>query len=188
MSRELCPKNNARTLIGKRQMHPEVMEVIADVLLACHAERNPDCPTYTERQLLRKCRKAASLPEGFTYGSAEVDSDELFNIEMSLVSHHTRMSSSEKRAWQLYAIGYNFKEIAKLMGVSQPTAVRFVRSAARRADADDSRYKGLRSVYRQETRKYIYHKPKHCDERHCEKLGYCRFALRGKSIFEEGAL
>ncbi|MDI6827591.1 MAG: hypothetical protein QME62_03795 [Armatimonadota bacterium] len=187
MTTKIHPKTNAETPISRKQMHTNVMEMIADVLLACCADRDPGCPTYTERQLLRKCRKS-SLPEGFVLGAADVDSSALMDAEISSIIRHTKMSPSEEQAWRLHAVGYNFTEIANQMGVSQPTAVRFVRSAIRRVNAARAKYEGLSSIYKQETKKYIYRKPAHCNERHCAKLGYCRFALRGKSIFDDSTM
>jgi len=164
----------------RRQIAPsEVMEVIADVLLACCAGRDPDCPTYTERQLSRKSRRAASIPESFAFGTADAASGILLDAEIALLTDQTRMPPLEMAAWRLHVAGHRPYQIAEKMGVTRPTAARLLRSARRRVAVAHPKYEGLHSVYRGQTNRYVYRKPGHCDQRYCARLGYCRFALRG---------
>lgn len=152
---------------------PEAMEVIADVFLAC-SRRDSDRPTYSEDQLDRKRRRASGAEEYFamlTSARCALRDTDIDGIPGDI------MAQDERAAWEMYSAGYRASEIARFLGVARPTAVRLLRSAARRFTADESAFRGLSDVYRSEVRRRIYRKPTHCSEQACRRLGYCKYVL-----------
>jgi DNA-binding CsgD family transcriptional regulator len=88
------------------------------------------------------------------------------------------LTQQEKTAWRMRVDGYLPSEIAATLGVTRPTAVRALRSAARKVAGRTSKLSGLREIYRLEVRRTTYRKPRHCPEEACKRLGYCKYPGR----------
>ncbi len=157
------------------RMPPEAMEVIADVLLAASGTRD-DRPAYSEDQLARKTRRVARAEEHFELMSADALHSEMPEMDDPIA--HAGLTHDEAAAWKMYDEGYIASEISRAMGVTRPTTVRMLKSAARKLLACRFKYSGLRSIYYHETHQHTYRPPVHCSEQPCKRLGYCRYALR----------
>ena len=161
----------------------EVMELIADVYLAC-SERDPERPAYTEAYMHRKLRRDDQL-ENVTMAVVEAsESDMLLDSELSSVIKDAGLTPNQEEAWRLHLMGARKTEIATRLGVSHTTAARFIRQAERRIRMFYSKYGSLHAVYTSETRRTIYRKPSHCSKAHCRRLGYCKFALSMRDASE----
>jgi len=154
---------------------PDAMEMIADVFLASSA-RDEDRPAYNEEQLSRKRRRASRAEAHFAmlaarrYAFPPSDTGEILD--------HAGLTPDERTTWEMYSEGYRVSEIARLLRVTRPTAVRCLKSAARRIAACESAFRGLGDVYHHEVHRQLYRKPMHCSEHPCRRLGYCKYALR----------
>ena len=165
---------------GFKQIPPEAMEVIADVFLAS-SRRDENYPAYNEDQLDRKRQRASRAEEYFYLFTAECSS---INSGLDDALDHAGLTQEERAAWKMFSDGYKAPEIARVLCITRPTAVRLLKSAARRISSSGSKLRGFGDVYRREVRRYVYHKPMHCVERPCQRLGYCKFVLRGQGSGE----
>lgn len=156
---------------------PEAMEVISDVLLAS-SDRDAERPSYDEKQLDRKRRRAARAEEYFTVLTVARYTSQ--SAEVIRLSDQIGLTADERTAWQLFSQGYRPSEISRRMGITRPTAVRLLRTAARRISVWEKTFGGIGEVYHCEVRRNVYHKPTHCAQQPCRKLGYCKFTQRGE--------
>lgn len=154
-----------------KQIPPEALEVIADVLLAS-AGRDNDRPAYNEDQLKKKRQRAVRAEEYFgiisAAGQAAPTVDDI------------DLAENERAVLRLFQEGYKASEIARILQITRPTAVRLLKSAARRISACRSRFAGIEEMHYHETHKRVYRKPVHCPEQPCRRLGYCKYALKGQ--------
>lgn len=156
----------------KEDIPKEAREVIADALLAS-SSRNDNYPAYNELQLNRRRRRISRAEEYFAISAAESSNQHSISEE---ISDRAGLTQAERTAWELYSAGYKASEIARILHVTRPTAVRFLRSAARRIAACESTFNGLEHIYLREVHKRIYKKPMHCTEHPCRRLGYCKYS------------
>ena len=156
------------------EIPPHVKELIADVLLACFAD-NEDRPTYDEALLARKSKRASraetyySIMSAAQYAASDPTAHEV--VTDSGLTHQ------EESAWQMHAKGFRPSEIARALNVTRPTAVRVLRSAARKTARRGDAFRELHEVYRRETHRHTYRKPTHCPDEPCRLLGYCRYPM-----------
>lgn len=150
---------------------PEALEVLSDALIAASGKAS-DTPAYSEAQMDRKKRRVGKVEEYFIKGSLEQHPVDMTN------AYGDELREDEKSAWYLYNRGYNVSEIAGILDASRPTAVRMVKSAARRLAVREPKLHGLSDIYHEEVYKRLYRRPEHCIEEPCRRLGYCRYALR----------
>ena len=154
---------------------PEAMEVIADLMLASQA-RDRQHPSYCELSLAKKSRRASQAEMYFgVLSAARRPTDESGSDDLQDDAGLTRQ---EKTVWRMYADGYRPSEIAATIGVTRPTGVRILKSAARKVAGRTNKLGGLREVYRLEVGRKAYRKPKHCPEEACRRLGYCKYPGR----------
>lgn len=169
-------------LPGANQLCGEVMELIADVCLAC-AGRDAERPAYSESYLRRKLRKDQYLSDAEPRMEPG-GSDALLDSELSAIVDKAGLTTQQEVAWRMHLAGARQIEIAARLGVSHTTAARFIRQAEKKVQMFYARYGSLHSVYEAERRKYVYRKPSHCRQAYCRKLGYCKFALSLKHLDE----
>jgi len=136
---------------------PEALEVIADILLAA-AGRDKEYPAYSEFQLKRKCRNSGRAELHFVFRSATW-ADILLTKEAAHLVEAAGLSDDQRTAWEMHLAGYTPGEIACVLHVARPTAVRLVNAASRRISTCPSKYRGLYSVYMSQIHRHIYHRP-----------------------------
>ena len=156
------------------EIPPHVMELIADVLLACSAD-NEDRPTYDEALLARKSKRA-SRAETY-YGIMSAAQYAASDPTAHKVLTDSGLTHQEESAWRMHAKGFRPSEIARALNVTRPTAVRVLRSAARKTALREDAFRELREVYRREIHRHTYRKPTHCPDEPCRLLGYCRYPM-----------
>lgn len=151
---------------------PEAVEAIADALLAV-SDKDADRPTYTEEQLDRRRRRQSRAEEYFAMLAAARGALPQQGCD---VPPEAGLAEDECAAWEMFVAGYRASEIARALRISRPTAVRLIKTAARRISTCRSAFLGLGDVYRMEVHKRIYRKPSHCPEMPCRRLGYCKYS------------
>lgn len=156
------------------EIPPHVMELLADVFLASSG-RDDERPTYDEALLARRSRRASraetysDIMSTARYASSDPSAGE--------VETDSGLTHQEESAWRMHVKGFRPSEIARALNVTRPTAVRLLRSAARKTSVSEDEYGGLREVYRREVHRYSYRKPTHCPDEPCRLLGYCRYPM-----------
>ena len=168
---------NRAVNLHETRVPPEVLEIIADVLLAS-AGRDDVHPAYDEKQIIRKQRRVSRSEEYFLQSSAagrSIDGDMAADLLLN-----SELSEKERCAWRMHYEGYLTSEIARCMGISWSAASKLVRSASKRMQKNEPCLNAVSAVYHDEVRKRVYRKPEHCDQQPCRKLGYCRYAIHGQ--------
>ena len=156
------------------EIPPHVMELLADVFLASSG-RDDERPTYDEALLARKSKRASraetycDIMSAVRYASSDPTTHE---VEMD-----SGLTQQEESAWRMHSKGFRPSEIARELNVTRPTAVRLLRSAARKTSVSEGEYGGLHEVYRCEVHRHSYRKPTHCPDEPCRLLGYCRYPM-----------
>lgn len=178
MKPETMENVTAPNALRQKQIPPEALEVIADVLLAS-SRRDDDHPAYNEDQLSRKRRHALQAELYFGMITAARYSPQ--GSSADYVLDHAGLTQRERTAWAMYSDGHSVREIARFLQIARPTAVRLLRSAARRISACEAAFRGLGEVYHREVHRYIYRRPMHCSEQPCRRLGYCKYAIHAEN-------
>ena len=156
------------------EIPPHVMELIADVFLAC-SEEDDEHPTYDEALLARKSKRA-SRAETY-YGIMSAAEYAASDPTAHEVVTDSGLTHQEESACRMHAKGFRPSEIARALNVTRPTAVRVLRSAARKTSLREDAFRELREVYRREIHRHTYRKPTHCPDEPCRLLGYCRYPM-----------
>jgi len=162
-------KSGMKRELAETCIDPEAMETISDVLLRS-SPGDGEYPAYTEEQIGRKSRRTALAEEYFVILSAMKQTSE----DPSLRGH-AGLTPAERSAFEMYYEGYASSEIAGLLGVSKPTALRLLKSAVRRMTARRADLRDVSHVYHCEVHRRAYRKPSHCREKPCGRLGYCKY-------------
>jgi DNA-binding CsgD family transcriptional regulator len=150
-----------------------VKEAIADALLASTQSKD-DHPAYSEEAIGRKSQRAKKAEEQFCLLVASSHSN--INTEEMDVLKKSNLSSEERQVAKLYALGLKTRQIARATGLTRGKVIRIGRRIALLTERSKSPDQGWKEVYHQEVNRPVYHKPNHCTEQPCRKLGYCKYA------------
>ena len=155
----------------------EALELLADLLLAVSGQ-DAERPSYAESRMVSEGRRAskaercfrsvvdAAAPAPSAPGPRLPDEDGLSGLELSV--------------WQMYRDGVPMMRIAERLGLGRPLVRRYISNVLRRTAAQESPRDDLREVYFGEVTRHEYRKPAHCTSEPCRKLGYCKYAGRGR--------
>jgi hypothetical protein len=156
-----------------------VLELLADILI-CSAPAGSQGRVYTERQMNRAMRRNEGSGEQIEMVAADTYMH-LDEHKADDILNNAGLSDEEMTVWNMHYRGYRRAEISRALLLSDDAVIKMIRSALYKMNKMDLPYRGLSEVYYQEVHRPIYSEPKHCHEKPCRRLGYCRYAhVRGR--------
>jgi len=159
------------------------LERAADDLLRRQA-RDPECPVYTEQQLVRRDRRIICIEE---LGSLCAAPEQPLRDEIRFLLSVSRVSREQRRCLQLWLDGWNQKELAEAFGITQQAVSQRVKRALRAC------YDSTPLSFRRFSHRTLYRRPRKglertilqacawCGEEHPVGIGlgrYCSTACR----------